>query len=451
MRLAERLGTTIAAPATATGGAIAVIRISGPATASVLKRITGRARFSPRHATLCPLDLGALATPEQALVLYFAAPASYTGEEMAELQIHGGAGTVEETLTRLHELGASPAAPGEFSFRAVVNGKMTLAQAAALPDLIVNQDRLQADIARRAAYRGLFEQAAAPLLARWDEFDTLANAAIDFPEQLSEHLPAAPIAALLDETAGLIAGVLENTRRFRRAAAPRILIAGRPNVGKSLLFNRLAGQERSIVSPEPGTTRDYITADLHLPRAAVTVELCDTAGLRESGDGTEKEGISRTLTLSEVSDQIILLFDGSAPPTDDDIAAGALLAAKKPLVIANKGDLGRHPAAAALSPLFYISALTGEGIDELLRLLAARIAPLLPDPSLPVLLHTERRLIAERFLAAAEELRLHLPDGDPALLVSAIARCRTLLGELTGRSDDPDLYERIFSSFCLGK
>ncbi|HOW52209.1 MAG TPA: 50S ribosome-binding GTPase [bacterium] len=451
MHLAERLGTTIAALATAPGGAIAVIRISGPATGDLLRRITGRERFTPRQATICTLDLGSSVAPEQALALYFVAPASYTGEEMAELQIHGGGGTVEETLTRLHELGARSASPGEFSFRAVINGKLSLARAAALPDLIAAQDRLQADIARRAAYQGLFEQAATPLLAEWDRIDALANAVIDFPEQFSEEVPVEELGALLDRTRDLATKALDNTRRFHRAAPPRVLIAGRPNVGKSLLFNRLLGRERAIVSPEAGTTRDYLSADLHLPHPAVTLELYDSAGLRENTDGVEREGISRTLTLSEVSDQIILLFDGSVSPTDDDRAARVRFAAKEPIVVANKRDIGWHPHAARMEPSLCLSALTGDGIEELVRLLVARITPLLPDPSLPVLLHAERRFLAERLVVAAEELHAQIAGADPALLVGAIGRCRALFGELAGRSDDPDLYERIFSSFCLGK
>jgi len=451
VRLAERIGLTIAAPATATGGAIAIIRISGPATSAVLKKLTGHDHFVPRRATLCSLDLGPRAAAEQAIVLYFAAPASYTGEEMAELHLHGGAGTVEETLSRLTELDATPAAPGEFSFRAVVNGKMTLAQAAAIPDLVATQDRLQADIARRAAYGGLFEQVAVPLLTQWDELDTIANATVDFPEQVTEHLPLAKISTLIEETERLLVPALENTQRFDRAATPRILIAGRPNVGKSLLFNRLLCLDRAIVSPEPGTTRDYLTALWQLPLPAVTVELCDTAGLRDTASGIEKEGITRTLTLSEVSEHIVLLFDGSDAPTAADIAARALFAPKKPLVIANKADLARHPEAESMAPDLFISALTGEGVPEMITLLAGRIMALLPDAALPILLHAERRRVAERLYAALEELRSLLFAGDLALLVIAISRCRTLLGELTGRSDDPDLYERIFSSFCLGK
>lgn len=451
MRLAERIGLTIAAPATALGGAIAIIRVSGPSTAAVLRSLTGRNLFAPRHATLCDLDLGRFASPEQAIVLYFAAPASYTGEDMAELHLHGSAGTVEETLARLVEMGVTPAAPGEFSFRAVMNGKMTLAHAATIPDLIATQSRLQADIARRAAYGGSFEQMASPLLARWDDIDTLANASLDFPEQISEHLPVAMLSTLVEETTSLVSVALENACRFDRAAAPRIIIAGRPNVGKSLLFNRLLGQDRAIVSPEPGTTRDYLTVLWHIASPAITVELCDTAGLRDAPGTIEKDGIARTLTLSEVSDQVLLLFDGSVAPTAEDRAAYDLLAAKKPLVVANKSDLGRHPKAALLSPDLFLSALTGEGLSELVALLAQRITPLLPDPALPLLLHTERRRIAERLLLSLEELRCHLVDGEPALLASAISRCRALLGELAGRSNDPDLYERIFSSFCLGK
>ncbi len=449
MRLAERLGTTIAAPATAPGSTIGILRISGPQSAAILRELTGRAAPRPRHATVSTLCLGNNFSPEQALVLFFAAPASYTGEDMAELQIHGAGGNLNELRDHLHTLGALPALPGEFSFRAVVNGKLSLAQAAALPDLILTQDRLQADFARRAAFLGHFEQTLAPLLAKWDEFETLAIAVIDFPDQVAEHLSCDRLSTLIVDSTAIIAPALENTRRLASAAALRVVIVGRPNVGKSSLFNKLVGHERALVAPEPGTTRDYLVETTLFD--ALRVDLCDTAGLRSSENAVELAGISRTLTLTEVSTHIIFLFDGSIAPTAEDHAALDTVAARGPLIVANKSDLGIHPQAAGMRPHLHLSARTGAQVPELVNFIATRIATQLPDPTLPVLFHEERRRSAERFLAAAEELRLLLPDGEIALIAAAVSRCRSLLGELVGRVDDLSLYDRIFSSFCIGK
>jgi len=449
MRLAERLGTTIAAPATAPGSTIGILRISGPQSTAILRELIGRTAPKPRHAVVCSLSLGNTAAPEQALVLFFAAPASYTGEDMAELQVHGAGGNLDELRDRIHALGALPALPGEFSFRAVVNGKMSLAQASTLPDLILTQDRLHADFARREAFLSTFEQVIAPLLAQWDELETLATAIIDFPDQMSEHLPPEQVLSLLDKSTALIRETLLNTSRLSLSSALRIVIVGRPNVGKSSLFNRLVGRERAIVAPEPGTTRDYLVETVLFD--SLRVELCDTAGLRSSDSAVESAGISRTLTLSEVSTHIIFLYDGSAAPTDEDHAALAAVKGRDPLIIANKCDIGLHPRAAELQPQLYLSARTGAQVPELMKCLSERIRGSLPDPALPVLFHDERRRSAERFISAAEEIRSLLPDGEIALLASELSRCRKLLREVAGQVDDPSLYDRIFSSFCIGK
>lgn len=449
MRLAERLGTTIAAPATAPGSTIGIMRISGPRTADLLRYLTGRKKLVPRHATISAINLGDHIVPEQALVLYFAAPASYTGEDMAELQVHGAGGNLDALREHIYAFGALPALPGEFSFRAVVNGKLSLGQASALPNLILTQDRLQADFARRATFLGRFEQSLEPLLAQWDEIETLAVAVIDFPDQIAEHLSFDRISTLLDNTTVLIAPALENTRRLASAAALRVVIVGRPNVGKSSLFNQLVGQERAIVDPEPGTTRDYLVETILFD--SLRVELCDTAGLRDSGDSVETAGIERTLTLTEVSTHVIFLFDGSVAPSAEDHAAFDTVAARDPLVVANKCDLGIHPQAATLRPQLYLSARTGAQVTKLVDLLSERIATQLPDPALPVLFHKERQQSAERFLEAAEELSRLLPHGEFALIAATVSRCRSLLRELAGRVDDLSLYDRIFSSFCIGK
>ncbi len=451
MRLVERLGTTIAATATAPGSVIGIIRVSGPAVRHLLERLSGTPLPPPRRAVLRHLDLGDGIPPEQALVLFFTAPASYTGEDLAEFHVHGAGPTLSAFLDHLFSLGAQPALPGEFSFRAVVNGKISLSQAAALSTLINAQSRFQSDFARRALLFDHFERTIAPLLSRWDEAETLAVAIVDFPDHITEYLPLEKVSALLTDTETQIQRLLDNSRRFDRLSGARLLIVGRPNVGKSSLFNRLLGTDRALVSPEPGTTRDYLSASLMLPSIGLTVELCDSAGLRETTNGVETAGVSRTLALTEVSTHIIFLFDGSAAPNDEDRSALALVAHRDPLIVANKSDRGRHPAAGELSPALFVSTHTGAGIGDLMDMITARFTAEAPDPAIPLIFHEARHRTAEELLAACAACRAVLDASDAALLAVTISRCRRLLRELAGRADDISVYDRIFSSFCLGK
>jgi len=451
MRLVERLGTTIAAIATAPGSVIGIVRVSGPAVRRLLEKLSGAPLPPPRRAVLRWIDLGEGSAPEQALVLFFAAPASYTGEDLAEIHLHGAGPSLSTLLERLCSFGAQAALPGEFSFRAVVNGKMSLAQAAALPVLIGAQNRFQAELARRAFLFDHFDRDMAPLLVRWDEAETLAVALVDFPDQIPEHFPLEKARALLADTEALVTRLLENSRRFERLSGARLLLVGRSNVGKSSLFNRLLGRDRAIVSPEPGTTRDYLTALLPLPGLGIEVEICDTAGLRATTSDAEAEGVSRTLSLTEVSTQILFLFDGSTSPTDEDRDALALVARRDPLVVANKSDLGRHQQAIELAPALFVSARTGEGIDALLTAIAARFSAAAPDPATPLLFHQTLIRTADAFLGESPSCRAALASGDAALIAAAVSRCRRLLRELAGKADDLSVYDRIFSSFCLGK
>lgn len=451
MRLVERLGTTIAAVATSPGSVIGIVRISGPASFSLLGELTKKKSFVPRQATICLLDLGESYAPEQALVLFFASPASYTGEDIVEVHVHGTGYNLATILERIFSLGALPALPGEFSFRAVVNGKMSLVQASALPALIGAQSRFHADFARRELLSDHFLQQTEGLLVRWDEIFSFVVAVVDFPDQVTEPFSSDLLMTLLDDSVLLIGRLVENSLRFQRSAAARLVIVGRPNVGKSSLFNRIIGHDRAIVAPEPGTTRDYLTATVDFSHLGIKVEVCDTAGLRFGATGAEALGVERTLALTEVSTQTVFVFDGSLPPNEEDRAAFSFVAAHKPLVVANKSDLGYHSLSSELSPDIHLSARTGEGFDSLLEKLSDRFSADLPDPATPVFFHEERLRLATAFLAAATECRELSSTGDAALLATSISRCRRLLRELTGHTDDPDVYDRIFSSFCLGK
>ncbi len=451
MRLVERLGTTIAAVATAPGSVIGIIRVSGPEALTLLRQICRGPLPRPRQAVVRRIDSGDGTAPEQAVVLYFAAPASYTGEDLVELHLHGVGVATEAIYMRLFSLGALPALPGEFSFRAVVNGKISLAQAVALPALINAQNRFQSAFAKRAAFLHHFDRAMEPLLARWDEVETLAVAVVDFPDQTAEHLPAEKVQTLCRDTETVISLLIEQTNRFERLSHAQVVIAGRPNVGKSSLFNRLLGRERALVAAEPGTTRDYLTAPLPLPKLGLTVELCDTAGIRETPEPIEEAGVSRTLALTEVSTHTIFVFDGATGPTKEDEEILRRLVPRRPLVVAAKSDLGRHPQAELLAPDLFVSAHTGEGIADLTRLLEERLAAETPDPATPLLFHHEQKRTAAAILASCTACHTALAADDAVLIAAAVSRTRRLLRELAGKADDLSVYDRIFASFCLGK
>jgi len=452
MRLIERLGSTIAAIATAPGSVIGIVRMSGPLSLEIAKRISRRTAFVPRKATLCHLDLGPSFFSEQGIVISFPAPASYTGEDMVEIQVHGAAENLGSIFSHILTLGAQPALPGEFSFRAVINGKMSLSQAGALPTLIGTQNRILADFARRAAFLSHFDTVIERLISRWDEIETIAVATVDFPEQVTDYLPLGEIEKLLDESADFISSVVGNSRRLKHLATARLVIVGRPNVGKSSLFNRLVGFERAIVTAEPGTTRDYLSASLFLPSLGHHIELCDTAGVCFSPTGTEATSVARSLALTEVSDHILFLLDGSVPPTEEDYAIFDIIKHRHPIIAANKSDLPRHPDAALFhSDTVYLSARTGEGITLILEKITERFTAEYPNPEVPVIFHEERLHTAEAFLTEIEACRDAMKQRDIAILAAAISRCRCLVRELAGKSDNLDVYDRIFSSFCLGK
>ena len=430
---------TIFALATVPGrAAIAILRLSGPATAGILAGLAGRLP-APREASLRRLRDTAGAVLDEAIVLWFPGPASYTGEDSAELHLHGGPAVVEGVSAALVSFGARPAEPGEFTRRAVLNGRMDLTAAEGVIDLIEAETAAQARQALRLAGGGLAALAEgwagqlAALLARQE-------ALIEFED---EGLPGTVEAAVLEALADLAAEIEE--RLINDAGAERVrtglnvAILGAPNAGKSSLLNALVGREAAIVSARAGTTRDAVEARIVL--AGLPAVLVDTAGLREAGDDIEAEGVRRALRRGEEAEIVLAVLACGTPPDD---ATLALIARRPCILVAGKADLGGFLYPGAIP----VSARTGAGLDDLRNRLQAEAAALAPQAG-AALLARPRHCAALRdalgWLREAEAASL------PELRADALREARRALGRLTGQVGAEGILDRIFAEFCIGK
>ena len=433
---------TLFALASAPGRAgVAVMRISGPDARVVFQKLCVPTSLpAPRTATLRTLVGTDGAVVDRALVLWFPAPHSFTGEDVVELHLHGGRAVVNAVTEALRALPSLRVAdPGAFTRRAFENGKLDLTEAEALADLVNAETAAQ----HRQALRQM-DGELGRLYRGWAERLTHAlahtEAAIDF---VDEDLPPDLTAQRLNDARvllGEIAAHLDDHRRGERLREGfTIAILGPPNAGKSSLLNALARREAAIVAPEPGTTRDVIEVSLDLGGYPVT--LADTAGLRESADRVESEGIRRALARAEQADLKLIVFDGATWPQRD--AATQALIDDKSVVLVNKADLLKTPAA-----ILAISAKTGQGLEELharlTRELDHRFAPT-GQPSLTRARHRE----------ALEDCRAHLtralaaPETD--LCAEDLRLATRALGRITGHVDVEDLLDVIFRDFCVGK
>lgn len=431
---------TIYAPSTAVGGAIAVLRVSGPRakeTARIFDRgfasEPGMMRFVRVQDDKEPID--------DAMAVYFSAPASYTGEDMVEIDCHGGHQTVQRILGLLSGLGFRPAEGGEFTRRAFLNGKMDLAQAEAVMDIIT----ADAEQSRKAALNQLHGSVSRAIHDVEDILlDALSgiDAAIDYPEETEEDC-IARLPEQLGAGRSKAERLLADGRRGRVLRdGLRVVILGRPNTGKSSLMNALAGFERAIVTDIAGTTRDVL--DERLSFDGVPVRLIDTAGIREATDRAEQIGVDRALDEMRRADVQLVLLDGSAPLTTEDETLIETTENGIPrILVVNKCDLPRQTDyAGAIS----ISAKTGQGLEELKREVLRLAAPQDADCNA---ITNERHLHAlEQACAAlcsaeqAEELDCKATDIRAALQA---------LGSITGTDVDATVIDRIFERFCVGK
>lgn len=437
------MSDTIFALATPPGrGAIAVLRLSGPATEMTLTAL-GAGGLTPRLASVRSLrQEGRLI--DEALVLRFVAPRSYTGEDSAELHLHGGRAVVEAASTALIALGLRPAEPGEFTRRAFQNGRMDLAQAEAVADLIDAETEAQKtqalgqlDGALSAAYAGFRRDLLKAL--------SLVEAEIDFPDEEVPDNLARTAGPILDVLAADLRAALADSDRGRRVREGyRIVLIGETNAGKSSLFNALVAREAAIVTPIAGTTRDVLDADIMIGGYAVT--LSDTAGLRDSDDPVEAEGIRRARLRAEGADLRLWV---RSPSTEGDTDPAFGFIRSSDLQVLNKSDLGAVATAPDLEALS-VSTTTGQGLSELHDWIAARLARDLSGADFPAVTRERHRRRLAEALAAVEAGRRAL-DLAPEMAGDDLRRAADALARVTGAIGVEDILGEVFSSFCIGK
>ena len=447
------MADTIFAPATARGrGAIAVIRLSGPACAVVCRRLTKRRPPAPRCAALRRLcDPASGETIDQGLVLWFPGPASATGEDVLELHVHGGRAVMAGLLMALASLpGLRPADPGEFSRRAFLNARMDLTAAEGLADLVAAETAAQARQALRqldGALGRLYEDWRSALLGALARLE----AEIDFaPDQ---DVPGGAVEAirpvLANVSAEMAAHVDDGRRGERLREGLTIAVVGPPNAGKSSLINRLAQRDVAIVTPEPGTTRDVL--EVHLDLGGYPVTLLDTAGLREPQGGAEAEGVRRARRRAAEADLRLVLLDGALWPAQD--AESVALIDEDAVVAVNKADLGRLPDEPLVAgrPALRLSCLTGEGQERLLELLSVQAAERLAVGEAPLLTRARHRASLNKAREALDRIAALPPDAELALVAEDLRLAVRAIGQITGRVGVEDLLDLIFSEFCIGK
>ena len=468
--------------------AIAVVRMSGPDLLGSVRKLIGAANLVPRTATLLKVvDPASGGIIDRCLVQFFPAPHSYTGEDLCEISCHGSpvvAGRLLETLVRL---GARIAEPGEFTLRAFLNGKMDLAQAEAVRDLVESQTDYQARVAREQMEGGL-SRALQPLKQQLVEVISFLETAVEFVEDDVGEIPRAGQAARLDELCAQLAK-MEESYRFGRFIHDgfRLAILGRPNVGKSSLFNTLLESDRAIVTEIPGTTRDAITESIHVH--GIPVRVTDTAGIRQPADRIEQIGIERSHRAAGEADILLVVLDASAPVTPEDEALVGRLKQQRGIVVWNKIDLlsasqvaNRGPQIVDSGPQVAgrrsgegtagypvdgelagtagcqfasvrVSALTGAGIGELRQAIYDALSgDTSPGQQGIIVTSLRHRDCMTRARAALQEgiaaLRQNMSEEFALYHIRLGLR---ILGEITGETTVEEILDKIFATFCIGK
>ena len=445
---------TIVAIATPLGrSGLGVVRLSGPASATIARNLVHRTPpFVARHATLARLRT--LGVSDEVIVTVFVAPHSYTGQEVAEISVHGSPMVLQGVLREAIAKGARLAEPGEFTLRAFLNGKLDLVQAEAVGDLIEAVTPLQA----RAAFdqlQGTLTVRIAELEQRLFDLTARLEASLDFPDEgyhfVQRQAVGDEISALTEQVATLL--VQAGRGRLIREGAS-VAIVGTPNVGKSSLFNALLNAERAIVTPIPGTTRDLLTerADIR----GLSVGLVDTAGLRDSTDLVEQEGIARARRAADAADLMLVVLDRSRTLSTPDRALIDSFSSRARVLVANKTDL---PAAwtieqEAISDAIEISSKTGEGLPQLMDRMAQALGEQSETHDDPLVTNVRHIALLESTRAAlSRALDALSPTSAPSeeFILADLQEAASHLQEITGKRTTDDLLRHIFERFCIGK
>jgi tRNA modification GTPase len=442
---------TIVAIATAPGRAgLGVVRISGPHAPAIAERLLECQQLAPRHATFTTVRAapGASEPIDEIVATWFPAPRSYTGEHVVELSAHGSPVVLEAIVRAVMDAGARLARPGEFTLRAFLNGKIDLVQAEAVADLIASSTPLQARVA--------FAQLEGTLTTRISELDgalldliARLEASLDFPDEGYHFIEPDDVGAQVSTLMATLDSMLADARRGRiiRDGAT-VVITGRPNVGKSSLFNALVGHDRAIVTATAGTTRDLVSETIDVDGLAIRV--IDTAGLRAAHDEAEREGVSRSVRARDVADLVMVVLDRSEPLACEDDELLEATARQQRIVVANKSD---RPAAFEMRDAVHVSATTGEGVSHVRLALARALTG--DEP-----LHDGAAISNARHVSLLEQARAHLAHACEALrspavpeefVLADLREARACFDEVVGARANDEVLHHIFERFCIGK
>jgi len=454
---------TIVAVATPPGrGGIATVRMSGPDALRIANVCLGggdRLAASPRRAILVDVTDPARegSAIDRGLATWFRAPASYTGEDVVEISVHGSPVIVDTTLRALLAAGARVATPGEFTLRAFLNGRIDLTQAEAVRDIVEAQTGHQARHAQRQL-RGELSNRLRPLRDRLLAVIVQLESTVEFVEDDIAPEERSTLSAELESAANELSA-LTSTYAVGRLIADGlgVTLAGRPNAGKSSLFNRLVRSERAIVTPTPGTTRDLVSESIEID--GVPVRLVDTAGLRETDDEIERIGVGRTRSSIADADVVIVVIDGQADSAD---TLGPLLDESRDsrrVVVVNKTDLGPpeagvvgHIRAAGVNPIL-VSALSGDGLDDVRGAILSAVGglPVVETDSLLVTNARHHELLRRASAALSSASEALSAGFSEEIALAGLHEALQTLGELTGETVIDDVLGMIFSTFCIGK
>ncbi len=459
-KMGQGVEDTIVAPATPFGmSAIGIVRMSGEMAFPILRRIFRRLsgeppeEIVPRYAVTGYI-VGQKENEiiDECVCVPFVHPHSYTGEDLVEFHCHGSPVILRRVTQLLVEQGCRIAEPGEFTRRAFLNGKMDLSQAEAVAELIASLSEESAKAAISHLQGSLFQALSSPVEQLKSLLASL-QVVIDYADEEVEEMPDSEVENVLQMVQQDLTKILSTYRdgKILREGA-LVVIAGKTNVGKSSLLNRLLKEERALVSPFPGTTRDYLVEWVEI--LGIPVRLTDTAGLRKTIDVVEEMGAARTLKWIQEADLVLFLFDSSLPTDEDDAEAYQQIQDRPHLLIGNKCDLGNFyiPAFAEEKPIVYISALTGENVESLKREIVRNLIPSVKHREETVLTLERHKNSIERAVShlndAHQTLKMHLPRD---LLLTDVRSGLDALLEITGENATEAILERIFSTFCVGK
>ena len=444
---------TIVAVATPPGRAgLGVVRVAGPHAVAITARLAPGPEVAARVATLRRLaslpdgDAAGAAAIDQVVITWFAAPASYTGDDVVEISAHGSPVLLDRIVRNAMAAGARLAAPGEFTLRAFLNGKLDLVQAEAVADLIDAVTPAQARLAFDQL-DGTLSHALAAIGEALFDLRVRLEASLDFPDEGYHFVEPGAVARECEAVRAQVVALLATARRGRLLREGcRVVLVGAPNVGKSLLFNALLGSSRAIVTPVAGTTRDLLTERCDIGGLAVT--LIDTAGVRESDEAIEQEGIARARQAADAADVCVLVLDRSQPyPSGQDVASGGAT-----VIVANKSDLpaawnGEHERDAIAA-----SALTGDGLDAVRRAIVRAAAASESLEDTPAIANARHTALLERVEARLGEAAEQAGSGEgEEIVLATLQDAFTALDEIVGKRSSEDVLRQIFARFCIGK